>query len=48
MSYNKQYKIKSPVELSYKKIINNYIKGYYNFYKKFLVLERDQSLKKLL
>ena len=49
MSYNKQYKIKFPVEFFYKKnIINNYIKGYYNFIKRFLVLERDQSLKKLL
>ena len=49
MSYNKQYKIKSPVELSYKKkIINNYIKGYYNFYKKILSFRKRSIFKKII
>ena len=44
MSYNKQYKIKSPLVLSSKKkIINNYIKGYYKFYKKILSF-RNRSI----
>ena len=49
MSYNKQYKIKSPLELSYKKnVINNYIKNYYNFYKKIFSLKNRSFFKDII
>lgn len=49
LSFNKQYKIKDVIELAKnKKIINNYIKNYNNFYKKFLTNKNSKNLNKLI
>ncbi|WP_440650548.1 hypothetical protein [Candidatus Pelagibacter sp. HIMB1495] len=49
LNFNKQYKIKDAMELAKnKKTINNYIKNYNNFYKKFLTNKNLKNLNKFI
>ncbi len=49
LDFNKQYKIKSSIELAEnKKIINGYIRNYDKFYKKFLTKKNSKILNKFI